>query len=193
MKHLTRNKILQAATQLFARKGFFDTSVGDISRCAGISQGAMYNHFRSKDDLIVAIVNEETDAALRAYSTPYSGSSFGHLCELIASCATKSGSPVDARLWTEMIAEAARNPHVNRAFIDADVTMRGALKSIITQGIEKGEFAGIDPEQTSIILFAVLDGLLARQAYTPDFDLQKQLSSLPDVIARILAVPDIAK
>lgn len=188
MEHSTRSKILQAAARSFSQKGFSATSIADIARRATISQGAMYNHFRSKSELIVAIVNDETEAALKAYSEPYSGSSLEHLYELINNCVIKSGYPVEPRLWTEIIAEAARNSDVNKAFIDADIAMRRALKKIIMQGLERQEFRDIDPEETSIILIAIIDGLLARRAYTPDFRLQNHLASLKDVIARILGV-----
>ena len=190
MEHSTRNKILLAAAQSFSQKGFCATSIGDIARCAAISQGAMYNHFRSKNELIVAIVSDETEAALKMYSQPHSGSSFDHLYELINNCVTKSGYPIEPRLWTEIIAEAARNSDVNKAFIDADIAMRCALKKIISQGIERGEFRDTDPEEISIILFAILDGLLARRAYMPNFRLQNHLTSLKVVIARILGVPE---
>jgi Transcriptional regulator len=191
MKHSTRSKILQAAAQSFAEKGFNGTSIGDIARCAEISQGAMYNHFRNKDALIVAIVNDETETALQKYSEPYSGSAFSRLCELINNCITKAGYPVEPRLWVEIIAEAARNSDVNKAFVEADIAMRQALKTILVQGMEREEFKDIDPEETSILLFAILDGLLARRAYTPDFQLQEQLPSLKDVIARVLGVTDV--
>ncbi|OSK88072.1 putative transcriptional regulator, TetR family [Escherichia coli TA447] len=188
MEHSTRSRILHAAALCFSGKGFNSTSIGDIARRAGISQGAMYNHFSGKNALIVAIVNDATDAALQAYREPYSGPALEHLCELINSCVTKSGYPVEPRLWTEIISEAARNRDVNKAFVDADIAMRSALKNIIVQGIELQEFRGIDPEEMSLILFAILDGLLARRAYMPEFSLQNHMTSLKSVIARILGV-----
>lgn len=188
MKPITRHKILLAAAECFAHKGFNAASIGDIARAAGISQGAMYNHFDGKNALIVAIVHDETEAALAAYRAPFNGSSFEHLCTLINNCVTKSGYPIEPHLWIEIIAEASRNPDVNKAFIEADLAMRGALKAIVIRGLERREFRNIDPEETSIVLFALLDGLLARRAYAADFVLQKHLASLKDVVARVLGV-----
>ena len=48
----TRQRIEQAATQLFVDRGITETSVRDITRAVGISEGALYRHFESKDDLV---------------------------------------------------------------------------------------------------------------------------------------------
>lgn len=48
---LTRERIERAALKLFVEQGVAETSIRDIAREAGISQGAMYNHFESKDEL----------------------------------------------------------------------------------------------------------------------------------------------
>jgi AcrR family transcriptional regulator len=48
----TRNRIEQAAMRLFVEKGVTETSVRDIARAVDISEGALYRHFASKDDLV---------------------------------------------------------------------------------------------------------------------------------------------
>ena len=48
----TRERIETAATRLFVKKGVAETSVRDIAREVGLSEGALYRHFESKDDLV---------------------------------------------------------------------------------------------------------------------------------------------
>ena len=50
-----RDAILKAATQVFARRGFFQAQVADVARAAGIAAGTVYLYFRSKDELLVSI------------------------------------------------------------------------------------------------------------------------------------------
>jgi TetR/AcrR family fatty acid metabolism transcriptional regulator len=50
-----RDSILRAATQVFARRGYFQSQVADIARAAGVAAGTVYLYFRSKDDLLVSI------------------------------------------------------------------------------------------------------------------------------------------
>lgn len=66
----TRDRILGAAITLFTRKGFAATSVHDIAAEAGISTGLMYRHYRTKDDLFGAIV-EQAAAGLEAVTARF--------------------------------------------------------------------------------------------------------------------------
>ena len=48
----TANRIEQAAVQLFVEKGVAETTIKDIARAVGLSEGALYRHFESKDELV---------------------------------------------------------------------------------------------------------------------------------------------
>lgn len=56
---LTRARVLTAAAEVFARTGFLATSMNDIVDQAGVTKGAVYFHFASKEALAVAIVEEQ--------------------------------------------------------------------------------------------------------------------------------------
>ncbi|WP_405161871.1 TetR/AcrR family transcriptional regulator [Nocardia sp. NBC_01499] len=66
-EHLERRRqqILDAARRCFARKGFHETSMQDVFAESGLSAGAVYRYFKSKDDLIGALASQTT-VALRA-------------------------------------------------------------------------------------------------------------------------------
>jgi AcrR family transcriptional regulator len=55
--------ILDTALELFAEKGYHQTSISDITRKAGISKGLIYNYFESKDDVLRSIIQTGYDAA----------------------------------------------------------------------------------------------------------------------------------
>ena len=59
-----RDAILKAATQVFARRGFFQSQVADVAREAGVAAGTVYLYFRSKDDLLVSIFERAMKDAL---------------------------------------------------------------------------------------------------------------------------------
>ena len=56
-KDVTRARLVEAAEQLFIRKGFDDTSVEEISETAGYSRGAFYSNFDDKDQVLLAVIN----------------------------------------------------------------------------------------------------------------------------------------
>ena len=51
-----RNEILDAADELFGRKGFDGTSTNDILEKVGIARGTLYYHFKSKEDILDALI-----------------------------------------------------------------------------------------------------------------------------------------
>jgi TetR/AcrR family fatty acid metabolism transcriptional regulator len=53
-----RHRILQAATRVFARKGYFGARVSEIARRAGVADGTIYLYFKSKEDILVALFDE---------------------------------------------------------------------------------------------------------------------------------------
>ena len=56
-----REKILNTATQLFIQKGSEKTSMQDIAQTAGISKGAIYHHFKSKDEIVLAVIRSRKE------------------------------------------------------------------------------------------------------------------------------------
>ena len=53
----TRQQIIEAATLLFVRKGFFGTSIADLAKATGLTKGALYHHFENKDALFFAVID----------------------------------------------------------------------------------------------------------------------------------------
>lgn len=65
----TKMKIFEAAHKLVAEHGIEHVSVNSIVKEAGLSKGAFYVHYKSKDELIVDLVNDYTNSADKGYKT----------------------------------------------------------------------------------------------------------------------------
>jgi AcrR family transcriptional regulator len=73
----TRRRILDAAYELFYRKGFGRVGIDDIAASAGITKRTLYYHFQSKDDLLASVLELHSELALarlRKYEDRYQGS-----------------------------------------------------------------------------------------------------------------------
>ncbi len=67
-----RSKLLDAAIEIIRKKGYAATSVDELCTSAGVTKGAFFHHFPSKDSLAVAAVNQWTDDATEFFATaPY--------------------------------------------------------------------------------------------------------------------------
>jgi AcrR family transcriptional regulator len=64
---VTRRKIIDAAVELFNDVGYSNAGLGDIIERAGMTKGALYHHFSSKEALAVAIINEGADILLKTF------------------------------------------------------------------------------------------------------------------------------
>jgi TetR/AcrR family fatty acid metabolism transcriptional regulator len=53
-----RERILQSAIKVFARKGFYNTRVSEIARQAGVADGTIYLYFKNKDDILISIFTD---------------------------------------------------------------------------------------------------------------------------------------
>src|SRR6266516_4469346 len=60
-----RNQILDAATKVFAEKGFHRATIKEIARVAGIADGTIYTYFSSKTDVLLGILNRLNETTER--------------------------------------------------------------------------------------------------------------------------------
>jgi TetR/AcrR family fatty acid metabolism transcriptional regulator len=58
------NRIIMAATRVFAKKGFFHARISDIAKEAGVADGTVYIYFESKDAILIAIFEDQMKAVL---------------------------------------------------------------------------------------------------------------------------------
>lgn len=66
-KHLTRNRILDAAVTALDRKSFVDTTMEDIARAAGVTRVTVYAHFPGKTEILRALLARANDIAQQVY------------------------------------------------------------------------------------------------------------------------------
>ena len=69
----TIEAILSVSAKLFLEKGFDKTSMQDIATTAGISKGAIYHHFKSKDEIIKSVMEKQTKTVKDAMENFLSG------------------------------------------------------------------------------------------------------------------------
>jgi AcrR family transcriptional regulator len=72
-----REQILDVAVQVFARNGFHDTSMNDVAEVAGVTKPVLYQHFDSKQDLYLALLDEAGRRMLDTIRTATAGAASG--------------------------------------------------------------------------------------------------------------------
>ena len=67
-RELTRTALIEAAADLFAKLGFHATSLEEIAQAAGFTRGAIYKNFKSKEEILIAVVDWTIERQLAAYA-----------------------------------------------------------------------------------------------------------------------------
>lgn len=69
MRKKSKTNIMETALELFAKNGFYNTSISSIAKTAGVSKGLMYNYFDSKEALLEAIIFQAADESQAVLNT----------------------------------------------------------------------------------------------------------------------------
>lgn len=165
-----KSEILNAAAKCFAAKGVHQASMQEICDTAGISAGALYRYFESKEAIIFALADEERagNSELIAHLAAADDIVEG-LCEAVPEIIAALGNEHYGRLAIEIGAEAARNPVIAEVFERNETELRGAL----VQALERGQKRGIvDPalnvQATVFLILALFDGIPGRSIFTEE-------------------------
>lgn len=190
-KKSTYQKLLESASECFSEKGFSATSIREIATRAGISQGAMYTYFKSKEELFIAIVEEEQRIALGIYSENYEGSDTDRLYDMLFK-ACLSENPlypeIHNPLWLEIMAESSRNETLRQYFIYSDIVLREGIHKFLVHGMQTGEFRGdLELNEVTMVIFAMIDGLMGRKAINPAFVIEKDIPGFKKLLKAMLS------
>lgn len=66
-------RILDSATRVFARKGFYNSTIADVAKAAEVAEGTIYLYFKNKDDLLISIFEHSMDLFIQEVSRELQG------------------------------------------------------------------------------------------------------------------------
>lgn len=165
-------EIVSAALEVFAEKGFAAARLDDIAARAGVSKGALYLYFETKQDLFEAVVREAVLPNLDAVEQAAANLelSFRQLAPMLAArvalLLTTSRLPAVAKM---VIAESRNFPELARIWHDQVVSRAlGVLTGVIRAAQARGEVRPGDPRYHALsIAGPMLMGVLWREVLEP--------------------------
>jgi len=172
-------EIIQAATVVFAKKGFDGATMEDIADAVGINKATIYLYFDSKDALIGAIAEqlfaEELVGLQAAHDLP--GSATERLTAYYESLIAEEAAVLPFMpILYEFYALGLRRADVREVISKFIGQVTGLLEAIITEGIASGEFAPTEARQAARALDGLLSGTLLHWVYAPEeVDVEAQL------------------
>ena len=164
-----RQRVLAAAVRCFAAKGFHGTSMQEVCAQAGMSPGALYRYFPSKDAIIAAIAEQERENNRRFFQKlDVTTNVLETLMDTGFAWMRDVSSREAAALCVEVLAEAHRNPSIREIFQRNLQEARAALRQTLERAQANGEVdKTLDLDVAVTVFMALADGLLARVPLEP--------------------------
>lgn len=162
----TRERIVAAAERLFAERGYSGVSMPAIAAAAGITAGAIYKHFESKEQLFFTVVRRAIEAA--PTTTEAEGlAGPAALGAIVAAYTTRRLKRV-RQLAVEIHYAAAQDAKVRRLLrwsVDGEIA---GLTEQFARAQAAGEIdAAIDPQLTAAAIMSLIMGLMHTETLTP--------------------------
>lgn len=171
-KLATRERLLAAAAEVFAAKGFAAASLDEVAERAGYSKGAVYSNFGSKEELVLAVLDVRLNQRLLNIAGLVDAEAPAD--EQLRSAGRLLEKAFDEErpwflLWLEFAAYVARHPHYRPTFAERERQMRAAMAQVMR--VRAGELRlrpALPVDDLATVLFALGDGLSMAKLRDPD-------------------------
>ena len=166
----TRAHILQAAITLFSKNGYDASSVAEICQAAGVSKGAFYHHFASKQTVFQSLLegwlaglNLQMDTLLN--NAPDVPAGFMQLVSMASPIFhdAQGQFPMFLEFWTQ----SSRDPVLWATAIAPYRHFLELFSSALAKGIQQGSIRPVDPKLTAQALLALAMGVVLQQVMDP--------------------------
>ena len=177
-----QEQIVDAARKLIIRHGSEHVTVRRIAKQVGISEAAIYRHFKTKRDILSLLVNHIDHDLSRDFTTVSTQARTP--LDTLGSMLKSHLSAVERRrgISFQVIAEiiSLGDKKLNRRVSDTVNKYIGCLKGLLCEGIRTGEVReDVDPEATATIIFGTIQGLVNIWALSNySFDPQEKFEPL---------------
>lgn len=164
----TRSKIIESAIKLFSTRGFNTASVDEICADAGISKGAFYHHFESKQALFLALLDgwlKIIDSAIEASKDKTAPETFLQMTEAFPYIFETAGNHLP--MFMEFWLQASRDEKIWQASIAPYRRYDKYFTSLIKKGVDEGSFVEVNPEIASRLIISTAMGLLLQSLLDP--------------------------
>ncbi|HTX49624.1 MAG TPA: helix-turn-helix domain-containing protein [Caulobacteraceae bacterium] len=162
----TRTRILAAAERLYAERGFSGVSMPVLAKAAGITAGAIYKHFDSKEALFFEVVRRAVMAE-PASGLAGEGGAAASIAEVVASYTTRRMKLV-RQMAVEVHYASARDAKVRRLLRHAVDREIGEIGAGLAAAQASGDLAaGADPHLLASAIMTFIMGLMHMETLTP--------------------------
>jgi AcrR family transcriptional regulator len=167
-----RRRLLEAATRVFARRGYAEATLDEVAEEAGFSKGAVYSNFAGKEEVFYALLREHVGERVERVRDAIASAKT--LQEAGVAAGRAGGEAVDEEpdwhlLFLEFVTRAARQPELREELGRQRTELRGLIAE---QARERLKALDVEPalpaEQLANVMLALSNGLAIEQLVQPE-------------------------
>jgi AcrR family transcriptional regulator len=166
----TRNHILEAATQLFSKTGYDASGVAEICQVAGVSKGAFYHHFPTKQAVFMELLNTylngiETGFNLMRKEVQDVPQAILQMASLVGSLFQTAD--IHLSIFLEFWTQANHDPLIWEAAIAPYRRYQVYFAEMIQEGIDQGSLQSVDAQLAARVMVSLAIGMLMQSLFDP--------------------------
>ena len=182
----THDRILTAASRLFATRGFHGTSTRDIAEAVGIRQPSLFHHFATKHAILATLLNLDLDQLTRRMRliTKSSESAAAKLhAHLVLDVTHVLEFPFDVRglYFKNETIPAGEEFDDQRKKLDA---VHRQIHGLVKTAVSERQFRPVDPEFVRLLISSTIIGVMWTRGPTPSRGSTNRSHELPDFLLR---------
>ncbi|MGY8662634.1 TetR/AcrR family transcriptional regulator [Bradyrhizobium sp. UFLA05-109] len=182
-----RQQILEAALACFSENGFHQTGMADIVKRSGLSHGAVYLYFQSKDDLIEALADDRHRREAMLNSVAQGSADplerLQALVRVYAQWLTDPMGEARRRVGIHGWAEALRNRRVRTSVVEGIDMPRALIVALVERAQHDGLVKrDLEADAIARVLIAIFQGFVLQKSWGEEFDLKACMAAVTGVI-----------
>lgn len=183
ISHLRRSQLTRAAYKVVAQKGYYEFTVKDIAREAGLSTGMVHYYFKNKEALLLNLLKEINNnmtiflnRAIRTSDDPREKLTIFMTQAFEVVNREKDYFYIIIDFWTQI----NKNERMKRANIKLFRSYRDELSKILEEGIARGEFVEMDVHFMATFIISIIQGMIVQHV------IDRQRFSYEDYYNRVI-------
>lgn len=164
----TKDRILDVAREMIAERGYHSTTTAMLASEAGISEGTIYRHFASKEDILLTILGDLDERYSRfiADLTAKGNGSHGTIERVLEAHFAFVAENLHA--IKIVVSSFGLLPPSRQSMTSVIDRMREFTSRALERSMQMGVIRKVDPESTAMVLVAMLLGLIEMRLYWPE-------------------------
>jgi TetR/AcrR family transcriptional repressor of uid operon len=167
-KRQRRQVLVDAAWRCVARSGYHGLTVDDVCAEAGLSKGAFYTYFNQKQDLLLALMDDDaeglSDLVVEAAGQP---NGIDQIRRFVAGLVDRGSDAAAVQLRADLWAEISSDLILRTRFLEAMKARRVQLAELIERAVSSGELSEVPPNALAAVFLALGDGLMLHRVLDP--------------------------